>query len=121
MGEVSAREIRRGAQRIIGCIDKTLQGYRSAQERGQVMQRVFSYTKSSSSLGSSCFTVGSQGSAHSDILSGLKQSLSEVKSARTTAELATKHAILLHLLVEVPLRPCMAKLVFYKSIHKMWL
>ena len=94
MGEVSAREIRRGAQRIIGCIDETLQGYCSAQERGQVMQRVFSYTESSSSLDSSCFTVGSQGSAHSDILSRLKQSLLEVKSARTTAELATKHAIL---------------------------
>ena len=58
------------------------------------MQRVFSYTESSSSLGSSCFTVRSQGSAHSDILSGLKQSLSEVKFARTTVELATKHAIL---------------------------
>ena len=94
MGEVSSREIRRGAQRIIRCIDETLQGYRSAQDRGQVMQRVFSYAESSSNLGSSCFPVGSEGRAHSDILSELKQSLSEVKSAQTATELGTKHAIL---------------------------
>ena len=41
------------------------------------------------------FHLRSHGRIHSDIVSGLKQSLSEVKVSRTVAQLGTKHAILI--------------------------
>ena len=92
--QVPAREIRRGAQRILHSIDETLQEFTSTEDRGRVLQRVFSYAGSSTDLLSTSSHLGSGGRIQSDILSGLKRSLSEVKAARTGAQLATKHAIL---------------------------
>lgn len=92
--EVAALEIRRGAQRILESIDETLEAFTSAEDRGRVMQRVFTYAASSTNLMSTSFHLGTQGRIHSDIVSGLKQSLSEVKVARMAAQLGTKHAIL---------------------------
>ena len=92
--EVSARDIRRGAQRILHNIDETLQDFTSVEDRGRILQRVFNHASSSTNLLSTSFHLGSHGRIHSDIISGLKQSLSEVRVPRTAAELGTKHAIL---------------------------
>jgi len=91
--EMSAREIRWGAQRIFESIDKTLQAFTSVEDGGRVMQRVFSYAGSSINLMNTSFHLGSEGRIHLDIVSGLKQSLSEVNAARTAAQLGTKHTI----------------------------
>ena len=92
--EVPTRDIRWGAQRILDNIDETLQDFNFVKDRGRILQRVFNHASSSTNLLNTSFHLGSHGRIHSNIVSGLKQSLSEVKVPRTAAQLGTKHAIL---------------------------
>ena len=74
-------EIIRGAQLILESIDETLQNFAAPEARDHVMQRVLAGSVSSGNLSSS-FPSSYKSKVERDIVSGLQQSLVEVKSAK---------------------------------------
>jgi len=82
---VPSREIRRGGQHILKAVDETLLDFPTPHARGCVLERILVYSVFSGNLLSLSLTLSSEDRAQRGIVSGLQQSLLEVKSAKTFA------------------------------------
>ena len=90
---LNRREVRRDAMLILDCVTSTLAKTPDRHHKEAVLQAVWSSHVTKVSLPISR-RMSEQAKTHDAIVNGLAQSLSEVKSAKTSAQLVAKHAIL---------------------------
>lgn len=92
---VNQRLVRRDVAAILGCVHKTLRGKRRPVPHMQaVMRSVWDSPITRELLPAHTRRVCAETQAREGIVDSLLQSLSEVKTSKTKAHLATKHAIL---------------------------
>jgi hypothetical protein len=92
---VNQRLVRRDVAAILGCVEKTLWGRRRLLPHKQaVMRGVWNSPITRELLPADTRRVCAETQARERIVDSLLQSLSEVKTSKTKAHLATKHAIL---------------------------
>ena len=92
---VDQRKVRRDVAAILGCVRRTLGGSRRLLMHKQaVMRSVWNSPITRELLPPETRRVCAETEAREKIVRGLLQSLSEVKTSKTRAQLATKHAIL---------------------------
>lgn len=92
---VNRRLVRQDVRAILSCVQRTLRGRgRLLPHKQAVMQSVWNNKLTRDLLPLRSRRVCSETDARETIVSSLLQSLSEVKTSKTKAHLATKHAIL---------------------------
>ena len=92
---LNRRLVRRDVAAILSCVHRTLGGRgRSLAHKQAVMRSVWNNPITKEILPPETRRVCAQSEARKRIVSSLLQSLSEVKTSKTKAHLATKHAIL---------------------------
>jgi hypothetical protein len=89
-GETNARDVRRAVHCIVGTVKQTLQAFPGPKAKEVVLRKVWEHPVTTEVFPEHL----RRSNAEMEILSGLVQTLGEVKQPRTTAKLATKHAIL---------------------------
>ena len=93
--DVNRRLVRRDVQGILACVERTLgRQRRSRRHKRAVMRTVWESPLIREFLPREAQMVPAEVHAREGIVSSLIQSLSEVKTSRTRAQLVTKHAIL---------------------------
>lgn len=90
---VIRREVSRDVATILECVKSTLGEHRDGRHREAVLQALWANPFTATELTISK-RVSDEAKAQASIVSGLVQSLSEVKNAKTRAQLVSKHAIL---------------------------
>jgi hypothetical protein len=98
---VNVRQVRCDANAILEVVSSTLGKTVDLQHQAAVLQTVWSDPVMAAYLSES-FRLSAQVKAQKEVIAGLVRSLSEVKNARSKAELATKHAILIAAVSSVP-------------------
>ena len=92
---VNRRLVRRDVATILSCVHRTLGGRgRQLPHKQAVMRGMWNSPITKEILPPETRRVGAETEARERIVSSLLQSLSEVKTSKTKAHLATKHAIL---------------------------
>ena len=92
---VNRRLVRRDVAAIVSCVHRTLGGRgRLLPHKQAVMRGVWNSAITKEILPPETRRLGAESEARERIVSSLLQSLSEVKTSKTKAHLATKHAIL---------------------------
>lgn len=92
---LNRRLVRRDVAAILSCVQRTLSGRRRLlPHRQAVMRSVWNNTMTKDLLPLETRRVGNATEERERIVSSLLQSMSEVKTSKTKAHLATKHAIL---------------------------